>query len=133
MDLLDQVGQFGPGEAFLGGGCGDSAATAADTARRSVIGGRSGSPGVLASDRSATACGGGGDHPVADPGGLGHGDAQPEAGEHQGVVGLGDLVGPPLVGDRWKGLPVAVRTFPSVQAIRSAGVASALRSGSTAA
>jgi len=37
--------------------------------------------------------GGSGDHALADPAGLGDGDAEPEGGEDERVVGLRDVVG----------------------------------------
>ena len=96
--------------------------------RRSSIGGSSGAPGRGGVGQSGDGVGGGGDHAVGDPGGPGDGDAEPEAGEDQRVVGLGDAVGDPVERRPGaNGLPVATRARPSVQARRSAGSASALR------
>ena len=44
--------------------------------------------------------GGGGQHAVADPAGPSHGDPEPQAGEDERVVGLGELVVDAVVGYR---------------------------------
>ena len=100
-------------------------ATAAETVRRSLIGGSSGAPRVVGVGQLGHRVRGRGDHAVGDPAGPGHRDAEAEAGEDQRVVGLGDRGrSGPRARPASNGLPVAISARPSVQRIRSAGSAS---------
>jgi hypothetical protein len=76
--------------------------TAAETRRRLSTGGRSAAPSVMASE-FGDRVGGRLQHWFVDAPGFGHGHTQAQAREDQGVVGLGDLVGATLVGNRRKG------------------------------
>ena len=124
VDLLDWVVQRCACQAFLLRGRGDGDCNRCRDCPQVSHRGKQWRPGCRRVGDTGHGVGGGGDHLITDPVGLGDGDTQPETRKYQGVICLCDLVGPTSVNDRREGLPVAVRTRPLVHAMRSSGNAS---------
>jgi hypothetical protein len=95
-----------------------SIATAAETGRRSRTGGSSEVPGRVASDSFATASAAAAMSRSVMCDAAGDRDAEAQAGEHEGVVGLRDLVGHAVRAPRGERAAGGDQRAPSVQPAR---------------